>query len=77
MNDRARMLVAAAIGSAIATIIGLLFVFTDIILGTTEDFNSALTVNYVPAVISDVVTAVILTPILVAAWQPVKEQLGR
>jgi uncharacterized membrane protein len=77
MNDRGRMLAAAAIGSAIATIVGLLFVFTDIILGTTEDFNSALTVNYVPAVISDLVTVVILTPILVAAWQPVKEQLGR
>jgi uncharacterized membrane protein len=77
MNDRGRMLAAAAIGSAIAVIVGLLFVFTDIILGTTENFNSALTVNYIPAVVADVITVVILTPILVAAWQPVKEQLGR
>lgn len=77
MNDRTRMLVAAAVGSAIAVVIGFLFVFTDIVLGTTENLNTALTQNYLPAVISDVITVVILTPILVAAWEPVKEQLGR
>ncbi|HEV8516923.1 MAG TPA: ECF transporter S component, partial [Candidatus Limnocylindrales bacterium] len=56
-------LVAAAIVSALATIIGLLFVFTDIIIGTAEDFNAALVQNYGPAVISDVIVVVILTPI--------------
>jgi energy-coupling factor transport system substrate-specific component len=70
-------LVAAAIAAAIATIVGLLFVFTDIILGTAEDLNAALVQNYGPAVIADLIVVVILTPILVAAWDPVKAQLGR
>lgn len=77
MGDRNRMLAAAAIGSVVATVIGLLIVFTDIVLGTAEDFNAALAQNYGPAVISDIIVVVILTPILVAAWQPVKEMLGR
>lgn len=77
LNDRNRMLIAAAASAVIATIVGLLFVFTDIITGAAENFNVALAQNYVPAVISDVITVAILTPILVAAWQPLKEQLGR
>ena len=51
--------------------------FTDILLGTAEGFNEALTANYAPAVISDVIVVAILVPILVAIWEPVKEQLGR
>jgi len=77
MRDRTKMLLAAAVGSVIATVVGLLIVFTDVILGTANGFNEALTANYGPAVISDVIVVAILTPILVAIWEPVKEQLGR
>lgn len=77
MNDKRKVLLAAAVGSVIATVVGLLIVFTDIILGTAEGFNEALTANYAPAVISDVIVVAILVPILVAIWEPVKEQLGR
>lgn len=77
MGDRTRRLAAAAVGSAIATAVGLLIVFTDIILGTADDFNAALTQNYGPALISDLIVVVILTPILVALWDPIQEQMGR
>jgi len=77
MKDRNRMLAAAAVGSAIATVIGLTIVFTDVVLGTADSLNAALVENYAPAAISDLIVVVILTPILVAAWEPIKEQLGR
>jgi uncharacterized membrane protein len=77
MRTRTGTLAAAAIGSVVATVVGLLIVFTDVILGTAEGFSEALTANYGPAVISDIIVVAILTPILVAAWEPVKDQLGR
>jgi len=73
----ANRLVLAAVASAVAVIIGLLFVFTDLWLGTADSFSVALADNYLPAVISDVIVAAILTPILVAAWEPVRESMGR
>jgi Predicted membrane protein len=70
-------LVSAAVGSAVAVIIGFLFVFTDIWLGTADTFSVALSDNYIPVVISNVIVAGILTPILVAAWEPMRAQMGR
>ena len=70
-------LLLAAVASALAIVIGYLFVVTDIPLGTTENFNSFLTVNYVPVIISNLIASVILTPLLVAAWEPLRESLGR
>ena len=77
MRTRTGTLLASVIGSVVAVVIGLLIVFTDMILGTAEGFKEALTANYAPAVISDIIVVAILTPILVAAWEPVKDQLGR
>jgi energy-coupling factor transport system substrate-specific component len=77
MQTRSGTLLASAIGSVAATIVGLLIVFSDVVLGTANGFSEALTANYAPAVISDVIVVAILTPILVAAWEPVKDQLGR
>jgi uncharacterized membrane protein len=77
MNTRPRVLIAAAVWSAFATVVGLLIVFTDVFLGTADNLNAALADNYGPAVLSDLIVVIILTPILVAAWEPVKEQLGR
>ena len=70
-------LVNAAIASAVAVVVGFLFVFTDLWLGSAETFNVALNDNYLPVVISNLIVAVILTPILVAAWEPMREQMGR
>jgi uncharacterized membrane protein len=70
-------LVLAAVASALAVIIGFLFVFTDIWLGTADDFGVAWSANYFPVVAANLIAAVILTPILVAAWDPIRESMGR
>ena len=70
-----RKAAAGAIAGAIGVVIGLLIVFSDIPKDGV-DFNYALG-EYVPAVIGDLVATIILVPILVYAWEPVKERLGR
>jgi hypothetical protein len=55
--------------------VGLLIVFTDIVKDGL-DFNAALG-EYVPAVVGDLIATIILVPVLVYAWEPVKERLGR
>jgi energy-coupling factor transport system substrate-specific component len=70
-------LVLAAVASGLAVIIGFLFVFTDIWLGTADDFGVAWSANYLPVAVANLIAAVILTPILVAAWDPIKESMGR
>ena len=77
MMKGSNRLVSAAIGSAVAVVIGFLVVFSDIFLGTADSFSVALSDNYIPVVISNVIVAVILTPVLVAAWEPVRESMGR
>jgi energy-coupling factor transport system substrate-specific component len=73
IRDRA---IGGAIASIVATVIGFLFVFSDIWVGGSS-FDSLLVKSYIPIVIADVITVAILVPILVYAWEPVKEQLGR
>jgi uncharacterized membrane protein len=70
-------LLSAGIASAIGVIFGFLFVFTDILLGTADSFSVALSDNYLPVVIGNLIVACILTPILVAAWEPVRASMGR
>ena len=70
-------LVNAAIASAVAVVVGFLFVFTDLFLGTAENFGAAMADNYLPVVIANLLVAVILTPILVAAWEPIRSSIGR
>jgi energy-coupling factor transport system substrate-specific component len=70
-------LVLAAVASALAVIVGFLFVFTDMVIGTADSFGTALGANYLPVVIANVIVSVILTPILVAAWDPIQEGIGR
>jgi energy-coupling factor transport system substrate-specific component len=77
MMQGSNRLVSAAIGSAVAVVIGFLVVFTDIWLGTADSFSVALSDNYIPVVISNVIVSVILTPILVAAWEPMRASMGR
>jgi hypothetical protein len=40
-------------------------------------FNAILTTEYIPVIIVDSIAAAIVTPILVLAWEPLKEQIGR
>lgn len=70
-------LVRAAVASAIAIVVGFLVVLSDIWLGTAENFTVALADNYVPVVVANLIVSVILTPILVAAWDPIRESTGR
>src|SRR5689334_22752538 len=67
--------IAGAIAGAIGVVVGLLIVFTDIVKDGL-DFNAALG-EYVPAVVGDLIATIILVPVLVYAWEPVKERLGR
>ena len=67
--------IAGAIAGAIGVVVGLRIVFTDIVKDGL-DFNAALG-EYVPAVVGDLIATIILVPVLVYAWEPVKERLGR
>jgi uncharacterized membrane protein len=69
-------LVGPAIVAAVATLIGMLFVFTDMFV-FGNDFNTALTGSYLWVLWPNLAAAIILTPILVAAWEPLKESIGR
>lgn len=71
-----RRATGGAIAAVVGTVIGFLFVFSDIVVGGL-DFNAALTTEYIPVVIADVIAAVILTPVLIYAWEPLKESMGR
>jgi energy-coupling factor transport system substrate-specific component len=76
MRFGSNKIVTAAIVAALSTIIGFIFVFTDIwVFGT--DPTAALTGSYIPVVIANLIASVILTPILVAVWGPIQEQIGR
>ena len=70
-------LALAAVAAALAVVIGFLFVFTDLVLGTADSVEVAFTANYLPVIVSNLIAAVILTPILVAAWDPIKQSMGR
>jgi energy-coupling factor transport system substrate-specific component len=75
-NAAGNRIVGAAVVGVLATIIGLLFVFTDIVV-FGNSFQAALTGSYGFVVVPDVIAAVILVPILAAAWEPLKASLGR
>ena len=67
--------VAGAVAGSIGVVVGLLITFTDVIKDA-QDVNTSIT-YYTQAVIGDLVATIILVPLLVYAWDPVKERLGR
>jgi energy-coupling factor transport system substrate-specific component len=71
-----RRAMAGAIAAAVGVVLGFLFAFYDMIKDQM-DFNAVLTTEYLPVVIVDLVVVIILVPILVYAWEPVKDRLGR
>jgi uncharacterized membrane protein len=75
-GDVSRRALAGAIAGVVASVVGFLFVFSDMFVGGLS-FDANLTTEYIPVVIADIIAAAILTPVLVYAWEPLKEQLGR
>jgi hypothetical protein len=73
LRDRA---IGGAVAGAIGVVIGFLFTFTDVIIQAGNTVGSSTTL-YGEVVIGDLIGTVILVPILVYAWEPVKAQLGR
>ncbi|GAA3796622.1 hypothetical protein GCM10022226_14930 [Sphaerisporangium flaviroseum] len=74
-NEAVRLIVTA-LGALLATALGLLFVITDIWVQGI-DFNTFLTLNYGPALLSNAIAVVILTPALDALWEPLSKRTGR
>ena len=74
-SDRSSFLKVALLGS-IGVAIEFLFVITDIWIGGI-DFSTFLTANYGPVVLANVIAVAVLTPILVRAWEPLAERIGR
>jgi len=67
----------AAVAGVVATVIGFLFIFVEVVTQQEMSFNGILTTEYIPVIIVDSIAAAIVTPILVLAWEPLKEQIGR
>jgi energy-coupling factor transport system substrate-specific component len=74
LRDRA---IGGAVAGAIATVIGFLFTYTDVVLQSGTVTVGSATSLYITVIVADVIASVILVPILVYAWEPVKAQLGR
>jgi energy-coupling factor transport system substrate-specific component len=73
IRDRA---IGGAVAGAIAVVVGFLLVFTDVII-QKYDVGTVVTTEYLPVIVGDLIATIILVPILVYAWEPVKAQLGR
>jgi len=67
----------AAVAGVAGTVVGFLFIWIELIIQPELGFNTILTGEYIPVVIGNSIAAAIVTPILVLAWEPLSEQLGR
>jgi energy-coupling factor transport system substrate-specific component len=67
----------AAVAGVLATVVGFIVIFLGLILTPELDFNTILTTEYIPVIVGNSIAAAIVTPILVYAWEPLREQLGR
>jgi energy-coupling factor transport system substrate-specific component len=73
LRDRA---IGGAVGGAVAVVIGFLFTFTDLIIQAGNTVGGTTTL-YIEVIVGDLIGTIILVPILVYAWEPLKAQLGR
>jgi uncharacterized membrane protein len=71
-----RRAIGGAIASVVACLVGFLFIFSDIWVGGSSA-DALFTGAYIPINIADIIACVILVPVLVYAWEPLKAQLGR
>jgi energy-coupling factor transport system substrate-specific component len=67
----------AAVAGVLATVLGFMLIFLGLIVTPEMSFNAILTTEYVPVVLANSIAAAVVTPILVLAWEPIREQLGR
>jgi energy-coupling factor transport system substrate-specific component len=77
MSSPGSKAVTAAVAGVVATVIGFLFIFVELVTQQEMGFNAILTTEYIPTIIVNSIAAAIVTPILVLAWEPLREQLGR
>lgn len=70
------LFIGAAAAALLANWIGFIFVFTDMWLQGYA-FGTVLTAAYFPVVLANSLPAVILTPLLLAAWLPIQQRVGR
>jgi energy-coupling factor transport system substrate-specific component len=69
-----RAAVAAVAGFA-GVVVGMLFIFIELRIQPQLGFEYILTQEYIPTVIANSIAAIVVTPILVLAWDPLAEQL--
>lgn len=67
----------AAVAGVIATVIGFVVIFLGLVVTPELSFNTILTTEYFPVILANSIAAAVVTPILVFAWEPLREQLGR
>jgi energy-coupling factor transport system substrate-specific component len=67
----------AAVAGVLATVVGFIVIFLGLVLTPELDFNTILTTEYIPVIVGNSIAAAIVTPILVYAWEPLREQIGR
>ena len=77
MASTSNKAVTAAVAGVAATVIGFLFIFVEMFILPESTFDVMLNLNYIPVVIVNAIAAAVVTPILVLAWEPMREQLGR
>jgi energy-coupling factor transport system substrate-specific component len=75
-GDLRQRAIGGAVAGSIAVVVGFLFIFTDAILQGL-DIGTILSTLYIPVIVGDLIGTIILVPILVYAWEPIKAQLGR
>jgi energy-coupling factor transport system substrate-specific component len=68
--------IAGAAAGAVAVVVGFLFVFSDVVKDQM-DASAVLSEEYLPVIIADLIATIILVPVLIYAWEPVKDRLGR
>jgi energy-coupling factor transport system substrate-specific component len=67
----------AAVAGVLATVIGFIVIFLGLVVTPELDFNTILTTEYIPVILANSIAAAVVTPILVLAWEPLREQIGR
>jgi energy-coupling factor transport system substrate-specific component len=77
MTSTGSKALVAAVAGVVAVIVGFLFIFIELIIQPELGFEYILTIEYIPTVIANSIAAAIVTPILVLAWDPISDQLGR
>ena len=77
MTSTGSKALTAAVAGVVAVLVGFLFIFIELIIQPELGFEYILTVEYIPTVIANSIAAAIVTPILVLAWDPISDQLGR